>query len=514
MKIASKSRSNEIKKLQALLVHKDAQLEEKNTEISKLQEKNHYLLEQFRLAQQKRFGKSSEAHPDQGELFNEAEQLMDAVVIPEKEVVHYTRQKPKRKPLPKNLPREVRVIDIADEEKICDCCGHDLHQIGEKKSEQLEFIPAQIKVIEMIRPQYGCRICEKTATVVHIKIAPVSLSPIPKSIATPSLLSQIITSKYQYSLPLYRQEMLFKQHGIVLNRKTMSEWMIKSSILFEPLIHYLYQQLLKQPVIQADETTLKVINEDKTKCYMWVYCSGTDSPSKSTSKNIVLYDYQPSRAGRCAVTYLKGFNGILQADGYAGYEQVDATLIGCMAHARRKFIEAQTAQPKNKTGRADWAINHIKKLYRIEKQINGLSVEEKFNIRQTKSVPLLNEFKLWLEQSAKQVLPKTALGTAIRYTLNQWHKLIGYSQSGLTNIDNNRAERAVKPFVIGRKNWLFSNTASGANASAILYSLIETAKANGLTPFNYLMYLLQELPKKPDDLEYLMPWNVKLETVI
>jgi len=495
-------------------VHKEALLEERNAEISKLQEKNHYLLEQFRLARQKQFGKSSEAHPDQGEFFNEAEQMMDDVVTPEKEVVHYTRHKPKRKPLPKDLPREVRVIDIADDDKVCDCCGHDLHQMGEKKSEQLEFIPAQIKVIETVRPQYGCRYCEKTATRVHIKIAPVPLSPIPKSIATPSLLSQIITSKYQYSLPLYRQETLFKQHGIVLNRKTMSEWMIKSSTLFKPVIDYLYQQLLKQPVIQADETTLKVINEDKIKCYMWVYCSGTDAPGKSDIKNIVLYDYQSSRAGYCAVKYLKGFNGILQADGYAGYEKVDATLIGCMAHARRKFIDAKTAQPKNKTGRADWAINHIKKLYRIEKQINGLSVEEKFNIRQAKSVQLLNDFKLWLDKSAKQVLPKSAIGAAIRYTLNQWHKLIGYSQSGQTNIDNNRAERAVKPFVIGRKNWLFSNTASGANASAILYGLIETAKANGLTPFNYLMYLLQELPKKPDDLDYLMPWNVKLESVI
>lgn len=354
----------------------------------------------------------------------------------------------------------------------------------------------------------------KTATTVHIKIAPVPLSPIPKSIATPTLLSQIITSKYQYNLPLYRQEILFKQHGIVLNRKTMSEWMIKSSTLFKPVIDYLHQQLLKQPAIQADETTLNVISEDKIKCYMWVYCSGTDSPSKNEVKNIVLYDYQSSRAGRCAVNYLKGFNGILQADGYAGYEQVDATLIGCLAHARRKFIDVQTTQPKNKTGRADWAIHHIKKLYRIEKQINGLSVEEKFKIRQAESEPLLNEFKVWLDTAVKKVLPKSAIGAAIRYTLNQWHKLSGYSQSGQTNIDNNRAERAIKPFVISRKNWLFSNSASGANASAILYTLIETAKANGITPFSYLMYLLQELPNKPDDLEYLMPWMVKLDSVI
>ena len=406
------------------------------------------------------------------------------------------------------------VHDLSDEEKVCDCCGHDLHQMGEKKSEQLKFIPAQIKVIEHVRPQYSCRQCEKVATQTKIKIAPVPLSPIPKSIATPSLLSQIITSKYQYSLPLYRQETMFKQHGIELNRKTMSEWMIKCSTLFKPVVEQLYRHLLNQPVVQADETTLKVIHEDKNKCYMWVYCSGTDSPSDNGTKNIVLYDYQASRAGSCAVDYLKGFKGYLQADGYAAYEQVDAELIGCMAHARRKFVEAKTAQPKNKRGRADIAIKKIAKLYGIEKSIKDLAANDKYNVRQEKSLPLLNELKEWLDKSIRQVLPKSAIGKAIQYSLNQWHKLSGYIKSGDINVDNNRAERAIKPFVIGRKNWMFCNTASGANASATLYSLIETAKANGIRPFNYLMLLLEELPKQFDDLEYLMPWNVKLRTTI
>ena len=346
----------------------------------------------------------------------------------------------------------------------------------------------------------------------------VPTTPIPKSIATPSLLSQIITSKYQYSLPLYRQETMFKQHGIELNRKTMSEWMIKCSTLFKPIIGQLHQHLLRQPVVQADETTLKVIQEDKNKCYMWVYCTGTDSPcengKKNKVKNIVLYDYHASRAGSCAVDYLKGFNGYLQADGYKGYEKVDADLIGCMAHARRKFKEAQTAQPKNKMGRADMAIKKIAKLYQIEKAIKGLSANEKYKTRQEKSQPLLNDFKKWLDKTIQQVLPKSAIGKAIQYSLNQWHKLSGYIKSGNINIDNNRAERAIKPFVIGRKNWMFCNTASGANASAILYSIIETTKANGLTPFNYLTLLLEELPKKPEKLDYLMPWNVKLETII
>jgi transposase len=315
-------------------------------------------------------------------------------------------------------------------------------------------------------------------------------------------------------LPLYRQEAIFKQHGIELNRKTMSEWVIKSSTLFKPIIDYLRQHQLKQSVIQADETTLKVIQEDKSKCYMWVYCTGEDLPGHHVNKNIVLYDYQRSRAGSCAVDYLKGFDGYLQADGYQGYEQVDAELIGCMAHARRKFVEAQTAGPKNKSGRAQLAINKIAKLYRIEKEIKGLSASEKYKIRREKSRPLLNEFKQWLDKSIQQVLPKSAIGKAIRYCLNQWEKLRGYIKNGDISIDNNRAERAIKPFVIGRKNWMFCNTASGANASAILYSLIETAKANGLVAFDYLMLLLEELPKQPKDLDYLMPWNVELKTTI
>jgi len=500
MKTTTKTLPDDVKTLQKMVLA--------------LQDKNQYLLEQFRLFQQKQFGKSSEVDNGQGELFNEAEQLVDETMTSEIEVVSNTRKKPKRQPLPKDLPREVKVVDIDDAEKVCDCCGDELHPMGDKRSEQLEFVPAQIKVIETVRLQYSCHRCENESTRTPIKIAPVPVSPIPKSMATPSLLSQVITSKYQYSMPLYRQESLFKQHGIALSRKTMSEWMIKCATLFKPIIAHLHQHLLKQPVVQADETTLRVLGEDKFKCYMWVYCTGIDSPAESTTKNIVLYDYQSSRAGQCAVNYLEGFNGALQADGYRGYEQVDTLLAGCMAHARRKFIEAQKAQPKNKTGRADWAVNHIKKLYRIEKAIKDLSADEKKATRQEKTLPLLAQFKQWLDKTAAQVLPKSAIGVAIKYCLNQWEKLTRYIDNGHLSIDNNRAERAVKPFVIGRKNWMFCNTASGANASAVLYSLIESAKANGLMPFNYLMHLLEELPKQRGDLESLMPWRVKLNIVI
>ncbi|MCP4391394.1 MAG: IS66 family transposase, partial [Gammaproteobacteria bacterium] len=222
------------------------------------------------------------------------------------------------------------------------------------------------------------------------------------------------------------------------------------------------------------------------------------------------YDYQASRRGSCPARYLDGFEGYLQVDGYAGYEQTGAILAGCMAHARRKFIEAQKIQVKGKTGKADWAINHIRKLYRIESEIKGLNATEKQKERQEKARPLLNQFKAWLDKSVNQVPPKSAVGKAIAYSLGQWGKLERYIENGDLQIDNNRAERAIKPFVIGRKNWLFANTANGANASAILYSLIETAKANGLTPFDYLKILMEELPRNPTDIDRLLPWNVEI----
>jgi transposase len=476
------------------------------------QSRLNYLEEQFRLAQHKQFGGSSEGHPGQGELFNEAEAEVEQPEAEEKPTGD-TRKKPQRKPLPKDLPREVVVIDISDEDKVCACCNGELHKIGEDKSEKLEFIPAQAKVIETVRPKYACRACEKDGTSNTIKQAPVPTSIIPKGYATPSLLSQIITSKYQYGLPLYRQEAMFKQYGIDLSRKTMAEWMIKSQLALQILYERLRETLLQQAVIQADETTLKVLGETKTTCYMWLYCCGSDSPQTksrgSNMPNIVLYDYQNSRSGQCAVDFLDGYSGYLQVDGYQGYAKTLAILVACMAHMRRKFVEAETAQAKGKTGKANWALNHIQKLYRIETQIKDKTAQEKQAIRQQQSLPLLNQFKDWLDKSALQVPPKTALGKALAYSLNQWPKLIRYIEDGNLSIDNNRAERAIKPFVIGRKNWLFSNTANGANASATLYSIIETAKANGLVPYDYLNYLFNEIPQlKPDDnIDHLLPWE-------
>ncbi len=478
------------------------------SQVKNLTAEKHHLIEQFRLAQQQRFGVKSESHPAQGDLFNEAEVTLDVIEESVESIPTTNKKKSVRKKLPKDLEREVIIHDISDEEKTCDCCGNQLHQMGESRSEKLEFIPATIKVIEHVRLKYSCRGCEKEGIKTKIKSAPVPASPIPKGIATPSLLSQIITSKYQYALPLYRQESLFKQYGIELSRKTMSEWMMKSSALFKPLYDKLHEIILQQRVIQADETTLNVINEDKAKCYMWLYCTGSDTPTKNDIPNIVLYDYQSGRAGKCAADYLEGYTGYLQVDGYVGYEKTSATLAGCWAHARRKFQEAEIAQPKGKTGKANMALNHIQKLYRLEIELKDKTPEEKYKGRQEKASPLLSQFYQWLEQA--NVPPKTALGKAIQYCKNQWHKLNRYIEDGELNIDNNRAERAVKPFVIGRKNWLFSNTANGAKASAMLYSMIETAKANGLIPFDYIRHCLEELTNLTLDVDTLLPWNVKL----
>lgn len=477
--------------------------------------KNQRLSDMFRLAQQKRFGNSSEAYPGQGELFNEAEELVEQTVEDDEEEAKTSpRKKAKREKISADIPRERVVHDIADEDKFCDCCQHALHQIGEDTNEKLEFIPAQVKVIVNVRPKYACQACEKNGTSNNIKQAPVPASVIPKGYATASLLSQIITSKYQFGLPLYRQEFMFKQYGIELGRKTTAQWMMRSADILQSLYDKLRRILLEQPVIYADETTLKVVGDNKSKSYMWLYACGADSPGGKLTDtdipNIVLYDYHASRAGQVAVDFLDGYDGYMHVDGYAGYHKTQATLVGCMAHARRKFTDAQKAMGKHKSGKVDWALNHIQKLYRIETQIKDKTIDERYRIRQEESLPLLAQFKTWLIKSEQQVITNNDLSDAIQYCLNQWEKLVRYTLDGRLSIDNNRAERAIKPFVLGRKAWMFSQTAKGAQSSAVLYSIVESAKANGLTPYDYITHLLEQFSQPEPDIEKLLPWNVNL----
>ena len=513
MKFDADSLPDDIETLKRLLLESQKALAKQDKTIAKQAELITSLIERYEVEKRRYYGAKSEQSPGAGETFNEAEESLDeadkALLNETSESAPETlKNKPKRKPLPKELPRDVVTIDLPDEDKQCDCCQGQLHRIGESRSEKLEFVPAHIKVIETVRPKYACRACERTGTQNNIKVAPMPATLIPKGIATASLLSQIISAKYQYGLPLYRQETMFNEFGIELSRKTMSDWIMRSSDLFAPLYDKLKDTLLKQPVLHADETPLKVINAEKATSYMWVYCSGSDSLSKQTIPNIVLFDYNNSRAATCVVDYLDGYSGYLQVDGYAAYGKTEATLAGCMTHARRKFIEAKAAQPKNKVGKADVILSLISKLYGIESGIKGKTPLEKFQRRQQQSKPIIDKIHAWAIEHKDNIPPKKPLGAAITYWLNQWPKLTTYLEDGRINIDNNRAERAIKPFVIGRKNWLFSNTPRGAKASAMLYSIIETAKANGLFIDDYLNFCLDELAKQPTCVEHLLPWNV------
>ncbi|MDP4537592.1 IS66 family transposase [Alkalimonas collagenimarina] len=481
--------------------------------------KFYHLLEKWQLELKKRFAASSEGLPGQGDLFNEIEDILqpDEEEVAAEQHIAYTRKVGRRARLDASLPRKEIVHDISDDDKTCECCGTDMHRMGEDVSEKLDFIPAKVQVIRHVRPKYSCRQCEQKSTETPIKQAPVPASMLPKSIATPSLLAQIITAKFQYGLPLYRQEAMFKQFGADISRQNMSRWLVAVSQKLELLYQRMHDLLLQQPVLWADETTLKVIQSEKSKSYMWVYgCGGDKPPPDSTSPppNIVLYDYQDGRGGVHPKDFLKGYRGPLQVDGYQGYEQTDAVLAGCWAHARRKFMDAKTIQGKNKTGKADRALSYIQKLYRVEKRLAGKPVDELLSARQTESSTIMSEFKEWLEVQAIQVPPTSIIGKAVQYTLNQWSKLQVYLTDGRINIDNNRAERAIKPFVIGRKAWLFANTHGGADASAVLYSLVETAKANDLQPIDYLMSLFEQWPhsKDGDSIDHLLPWNIKLST--
>jgi transposase len=505
---------DDVETLKRMLLERDKRISKLETLTQKLTERVQRFEEVLNLAQHKRFSPSSETYEGDGQVFNEAEQVTETepeeVVNTDAPTLETTVEtpikapaKPRRPRITPELPRIEVLHDI--DTKTCTCCGNELHRMGEEVSEQIEFIPAEIRVIKHVRPKYSCRTCEREGTEVAIQIADVPDTLFPKSMATPSLVAQIISAKMHYGLPLYRQEKMFSEAGIELSRQTMSRWLISCADKLEPLLALMKTELLKQPALWADETTLDVLDVDKSTCYMWVYGCGVEG---SAGAKLVLFDYQDGRSGQHAVQFLDGYNGYLQVDGYAGYEQTSATLAGCWAHARRKFIEAQQAQGKGKTGKADWAINQIQKLYALESKLKTQSAQIKQQQRQQLAAPLLKQLWDWLEKS-KDTIPKESLvSKAISYTQKQWPKLIRYLDDGQLNIDNNRAERAVKPFVIGRKAWLFANTKTGAKASAALYSLVETAKINGLEPYHYLTQLFEQLPtaNTPEALAKLLPY--------
>ena len=476
------------------------------------------LEEQIRLFKQKRFGTSSEKSDQQAELFNEAELTEAADQVFESEEVESAspkdeapttakKSKPGRKPLPADLPRIRIEHDLLEADKVC-ACGCERECIGEETSEQLDIIPAKVRVLVNVRKKYACKQCEG-----NVATAALPAQPIPKSKASPGLLAHIAIAKYQDALPLYRQEAILGRSDIDLPRNTLALWMVKAGELVQPLINLLQDNLLSYPVLQCDETTVQVLQEPgkdpETKSYMWVRVGGPPT------QPIRLYHYADSRRGEVAEQLLMGYQGYVQTDDYAGYNGACAkpgiTQLGCWAHARRKFVEAQKAAGKqSKTSKADMAVNMIAKLYVIEKEAKSLSAEERYLLRQEKSVPLLKKIRVWLDKTLHATLPKGLLGKALGYLDKNWEKLTVYTQDGRLNIDNNSAENAIRPFVVGRKNWLFSASISGAKASASLYGLIETAKANGLEPYLYLRKVFELLPRAAtaDDVEQLLPWNI------
>ena len=471
-----------------------------------------HLLEEIRLAKQFRFGSSSEKNVLQSDLFDEAgielpeevrEQLSDEI-----EVKSHTRKKhPVRRPLPSYLPREVVLHDIKDAEKICEC-GEHLVRIGEEISEQLKYIPAKISVIQHVRPKYACKPCQE-----NVKIASMPALLLPKSIATPELVAHIIISKYCDHLPLYRQEAMWQRMEIDMPRSSLCGWVLKTAELCEPLVKLLKQNIVVYDYVQVDETTVQVLNEigrdNQTKSYMWVYRGGGDQPS-------IVYEYQETRGGYHAQQFLAGFKGYLQSDAFSGYNWAlndnNIVSVGCHAHARRPF--AELAKSNKTTGLSHEALKFYRKLYAIEKDAreNKLSAELRYQLRLEKSVPILAAFKKWLDHHLPKTSEQAVIGKAIRYCLSHWDELNNYLKDGRIEIDNNLVENAIRPFALGRKNWLFNASPSGAKAGATFFSLIETCKANNVESYQYFCTMLNQIRtcKSDDDYCKLLPQFIQI----
>jgi transposase len=508
---------------------------DKMTEMSQNYElENNLLREKIRYLQYQLYGRKSEKYVlqedcEQKFLFEDKEAEGPAVKDSSQEEViivpEHNRKKKGRKPLPDDIPRVEVIHDLSEKEKVC-ACGCEMSRIGEESSEKLEIHPPQLLIVRNIRPKYVCKNCEGIESPDGaVKLAPPPAQILPKSIATPSLLAHLFVSKFSDALPFYRQSNQLQRYGIELSRATMCNWTFRIWEKLKILGEVLREELLSGPYLSIDETTVQVLNEPErssgSKSYMWVFRGGPPG------QGIVIYHYSPSRSGEVASDFIGNYPGYVQTDGYVGYDFLDGkdgiTHAGCWAHARRKFVEVERLGKKegNKQtrgkGKCVHALETIRKLYMIERkaQNNNLSPGELYQLRQEESKPILDEFKKWLDENVVKIPPKGKLGEAFNYTINQWPRLKNYLKSGLIPIDNNLTENAIRPFVMGRKNWLFSDQPEGAHASALLYSLIETARANGLEPYSYFLYLFDRFPQAVNEEDYkkLLPINLTQETI-
>ena len=476
-------------------------IEEKDRRIAELEKQVEWFLTQIRLAKHKQYGASSEqTHPNQMSLFNETESTAE-LNRPEPKITevkaHYRRRtRLTTDKLPKDLPVEVIEHELPEEERRCPECGSNLHTMGKEVREEIKIIPAKAVIVRHVRHIYACRNCEVKSDHVPIVKADFPEPVIKGSFASPEAIAHIAVQKFMMGSPLYRQAQEWKQHGIVLSRQTMANWLVKSSTdWLEPMYEKMKQKLLEHKVLHADETTVQVLKEPgkaaQSKSYMWLYRT-----SGEAKKQIVLYDYQPDRRYIRPKEFLEGFSGFLHTDGYEGYHKLpdNITIVGCLAHLRRKFFDGLKILPeeKKKDSLLLKGVKYCDKLFQYEREFALLDPGERLERRRHISKPLFEEFYTWIE--GLNVLPGSTLGKAVHYAREQRKYIERYLSDGRLEISNNRAERSIKPFVIGRKNWLFANSPAGARASAIYYSIVITAIENGLNPYEYLKWVLTHMP--------------------
>ena len=510
---------NLLQQKQAEIEALKSKLKYQEEQIASLKKLNNWYIEQLKLRQKQKFGSSSEKINDDQisvfDLFNEAETLKEPIAIePTEETVipAHKRKKAKRGASFSHLPVETIEYTLNESEKACETCGTSLTDMKKEVRKELKIIPAQISIVEHITYVYSCRHCDKNGEGGFIKKADSPNALIPKSLASPSVLAYILNQKYTNAMPLYRQEQEWNRLGVNLTRQNLSNWTIKAANLLKPLEKEMKLELLSNELLHSDETTLEVLNEpgrDTTaKSYMWIYRTSNDC-----TKPVIIYDYQIGRSGEFAVRFLKDWKGkYLHCDGFSGYKKMtDKILCGCLVHAKRKFHEAVKINPDNEEAKRGEA--YIQRLFAIESKADELklSPEERKNLRIKESSKILEEFHKWIESISLKTLPQSLLGKAITYAVNQKEYLANFLLDGRIQLSNNLAEQSIKMFVIGRKNWLFSNTPNGAESSATIYSIIQTAIANNLKPLYYLEHVFEQLQlNKNLDLKELLPWSDKI----
>ena len=505
---------------------KNARLASQDERISRLESQIELLTEALRLARHKRFGASSEKTDESfmeqlSFLFNEAE-VFSTAEKEEPEATDGAGHKRHKKhtytldTIPEGIPTKQVEHRLEGEDLVCPQCGDTMTEIGKEVVKTLEIMPAQYIVREDIYYTYACKSCSENADEgceTPVVKAPREKNIIPGSFATPEAIAHIMTQKFVMGSPLYRQEQEINRQGIQLSRQTMSNWILKvTEDYLTPVYKQLHKELLKRDVLHGDETTLQVLHEPgkapQSESYMWLYRTSGD-----TDKPIVLYEYQPGRGAKHPKEFLAGYKGYLHTDGYQGYHSLpeDITVVGCWAHARRKFDEAVKSLPKGKAkgSSASQGLAYCNLLFEIEQGLAEKTAKERYNERLKQAKPVLDAMFAWA--NSKTAAPKSALGKAFTYLNEQWPYLTNYLKDGRLELSNNRAERSIKPFVIDRKNFLFANTPKGAKGSAIMFSLIQTAIENGLDPYQYLTWLLKNTNKadlkNPDMPEKLLPWN-------